>query len=194
MDDSFKFKSMLTNLRRWQNGQNRTEDEDETVDVESYGDEAFNCAVNLASQQNNNNNNSITKLDPVILQSSPRSLPSNDDHIIKSGSNLWQHNKHRLGASPGSINAMLAPMNCTTNHLGTTNVSRATPTSSDQISEYEHPDKDGATIRGSTQMARNNCETAHGHDEDVIVDNADDDDCGKKVAPRLELKREDKNR
>lgn len=168
----------------------------------------------MASQQNNNNNNNnnITKLDAAnaaaaaasaIRQSSPRSLASTEEQIITSGSSLWQHPKHRhqLGNSPGSISAMLAPtpINCTASHLGSggvTNVSRATPTSSDQINDYDHHsrDKDVCVLRGGTQLPRSSaiCETEH--DEEVIVDNADNDDCGKKNPQRIDLKRDDKNR
>lgn len=67
-------------------------------------------------------------------------------------------------------------------------MARATPTSSDQINDYEHPNV--AKDRSVTQLPRT-VDT----DEDVIVDHNDADDCGaKKMPPRNDLKRDDKNR
>lgn len=140
----------------------------------------------------------------AIRQSSPRSLASTEEQTITSGSSLWQHAKHRqqLGNSTGSISAMLAPtpINCTASHLSgggnLTNVSRATPTSSDQINDYDHHsrDKDVCIMRGANQMSRNSAICDPEHDEEVIVDHADNDDCGKKNSQRIDLKRDDKNR
>lgn len=137
--------------------------------MESYGDETSNTAVNLASQQNNNNNNNNTiKIDSA--HSSPHER--NEEHLITSVTNPWER-KHRLSI----------PMNCgpppqPPQLTSVTNVARATPTSSDQISNYDDHNKD----RGhSTDI-----------DEEVIVDNTDDEDCPKKS--RICDKQDDKNR
>ncbi len=50
--------------------------------------------------------------------------------------------------------------------MSMTNVSRATPTSSDQVSDYEEQNRD------KTQDLEN--------EEELIVDNMDDEDCVKK--------------
>lgn len=148
-----------------QHGQATTrEDEDETVDVESYGDETSNTAVDLVTQTNINNN--ITKIDSIP---SPRH-PS-DEHVIVSGSNMWER-KHRIG---------VMPMNCGPPPMSVTNVSRATPTSSDQITEYQEQNRDRAQ----------NC--VNDNDEEVIVDNTDEEDCPKKKSKNCD-KQNDKNR
>ncbi|KAG4068593.1 hypothetical protein HA402_004934 [Bradysia odoriphaga] len=132
------------------NGQRR-EEEDETVDVESYGDETSNTAVNLVSQNNNN-----SKIESA--QSSPTTHIRGEEQMITSVTNPWDR-KHRIPMiiSNNNNNCVGTPM---------TNVSRATPTSSDQISEYEEQNRD------KTQDLEN--------EEELIVDNTDDEDCVKK--------------
>lgn len=134
-----------------QNGQRR-EEEDETVDVESYGDETSNTAVNLVSQNNNN-----PKIESA--QSSPTTHIRGEEHLITSVTNPWDR-KHRIPMiiSNNNNNCVGTPM---------TNVSRATPTSSDQVSDYEEQNRD------KTQEHLEN-------EEELIVDNTDDEDCLKK--------------
>lgn len=195
--NAIKFNKNLLYAISMQTGQSRSEEEDETVDVESYGDETSNCAVNLASQNNNstsnsnnnnnntsNNNNNVSKMDSI--QSSPRShqYTTNEEHMITSRSNLWQtHTKHnhRIGTSP-SMHSL--PLNCVPTMFPVSNESGATPTSSDQITEYDHHSNDGSNAnRCSTQLSmnnnNNNCD--NDNDEEVIVDNANDDDINKKL-------------
>lgn len=182
-----------------QTSQSRSEEEDETVDVESYGDDTTNCVVNLASQNNNN----VSKMDSV--QSSPRSLSfSSEEHAITSRGNIWQHGKHsqhRIGSSPSSIGSNVnlvnsMPINCSTGGgiFAVSSESLATPTSSDQVTDYDHSNDDSSTIRCSTQssMSNNNCDDDN--DEEVIVDNTNDDDAPKKIMPLKDMKRSDKNR
>lgn len=113
---------LIASLFCFQSGQSRSEEEDETVDVESYGDETTvaSSAMNLAASQNNNN---ITKNDSIRPTMRPMPFPGNnvggggigiggvstnssmpnDDHMITSRNSIWQtHTKHghRLGTSP----------------------------------------------------------------------------------------------
>lgn len=136
-----------------QNGQRR-EEEDETVDVESYGDETSNTAVNLVSQNNNN-----SKIDSA--QSSPTAHIRGEEHLITSVTNPWDR-KHRIPMMINNNNNN----NCVGTPMSMTNVSRATPTSSDQVSDYEEQNRDKA------QDIEN--------EEELIVDNMDDEDCIKK--------------
>lgn len=156
-------------LKITQHGQSR-EEEDETVDVESYGDETSNTAVDLVTQTNINNN--ITKHDPI---QSPRH--PNEEHVIVSGSNLWER-KHRMGGMPMACGG--PPQMSVAN---VTNVSRATPTSSDQITDYQDQNRD---------RAQQSC-GGNDNDEEVIVDNTDDEDCPKKKSKNCD-KQNDKNR
>lgn len=135
-----------------QNGQRR-EEEDETVDVESYGDETSNTAVNLVSQNNNN-----PKIDSA--QSSPTTHIRGEEHLITSVTNPWDR-KHRIPMIISNNNN-----NCVGPPISMTNVSRATPTSSDQVSDYDEQNRD------KTQDLEN--------EEELIVDNTDDEDCVKK--------------
>lgn len=179
--------------------------------------------MNLAASQNNNN---ITKMDmirptmrPMPFTSNSSSMPT-EDHLITSRNSIWQqHTKHghRLGSSPPNMNApnlnlvnSMPPMGCGPPTMFS-NESGATPTSSDQINEYDR------TVESPNRMAqernrivdlqktnnrdlKNGAETTHNNncdndnDEEVIVTN-DDDECPKKIPPSTkDLKRNDKNR
>lgn len=64
-------------------------DEDETVDVESYGDETTPSAMNMSQQTNlniNNNNNTINKLD--MSQTVIQHPPQREENVISSLSSL----------------------------------------------------------------------------------------------------------
>lgn len=92
---------------------------------------------------------------------------NSEEHIITSVTNSWER-KSRLNIG----------INCAGSQLGCmTSVARATPTSSDQISEY-----------GENKDRNHNGD----NDEEVIVDNTDDEDCHKKS--RNCDKKEEKNR
>lgn len=180
--------------------------------------------MNLAASQNNNN---ITKMDLIRPTMRPMSFTNNntnnmqtEDHLITSRNSIWQqHTKHghRLGTSPPNmsapnlnlVNSMQQPMGCGPPPTMFSNESGATPTSSDQINEYDR------TVESPNRMAqernrivdlqkttnrdlKNGAETTHNNncdndnDEEVIVTN-DDDECPKKISTK-DLKRNDKNR
>lgn len=149
------------------------EEEDETVDVESYGDETSNTAVDLVTQTNINNN--ITKIDSIP---SPHHRHPSDEHVIVSGSNMWERKHHRIGVMPMNCGPPQPPPP----QMSVTNVSRATPTSSDQITEYQEQNRDNRA---------QNC--GNDNDEEVIVDNTDEEDCPKKKSKNCD-KQNDKNR
>lgn len=250
-------KFLVASLFCFQNGQSRSEEEDETVDVESYGDEttAASSAMNLASQNNNNN---ITKIDSIRPTMRPMPFPGtnigggigiggtigsggssntnssmpNDDHLITSRNSIWQtHTKHghRLGTSPpGAMGATNLSLANSIPSIGCgpppppsilfSSESGATPTSSDQINDYDRavdsPNRTMSTpadrlnaVRTINEMQKNcsgarelknSAETTHNscdndNDEEVIVTN-DDDECHKKMPSTKDLKRSDKNR
>lgn len=177
--------------------------------------------MNLAASQNNNN---ITKVDtirssmrPLPFTSSSTSLP-NEDHLITSRNSIWQQHakhSHRHGTSPPAnipsnislVNSM-QPLGCGPPSMFS-NESGATPTSSDQINEYdrtaESPNRiqqdrlnaritemqkqSGRDLKNGAETTHNNCD--NDNDEEVIVTN-DDDECPKKLSK--DLKRNDKNR
>lgn len=194
------------------------------MDVESYGDEPASSAMNLAASQNNNN---ITKMD--VMRPAMRPMPfstgvsmPNEDHMITSRNSIWQqHTKthgHRIStSSPGmgapSINLVnsLPQIGCGPLTMFSSE-SGATPTSSDQLNEYdrsaESPNRiaqDRMNIRigemsknscnrelkNSAETTRNSCD--NDNDEEVIVTN-DDDECSKKIPSTKDHKRNDKNR
>lgn len=133
-----------------QNGQPRSEEEDETVDVESYGDETASSAMNLAASQNNNNITKIDSIRPTMRLgpfTSSSSMPI-EDHMITSRNSIWQqhtkHGQHRIGASPpvmGTTNinipTSIASMNCGPPAMFSSETSGATSTSNDQVNEYD---------------------------------------------------------
>lgn len=67
------------------------------------------------------------------------------------------------------------------------NVSRATPTSSDQITDYQDQNRDRAHRESGGGVGGND------NDEEVIVDNTDDEDCPRKKSKNCD-KQNDKNR
>lgn len=165
-----------------QNGAATREEEDETVDVESYGDEMSNTAVNLAANAPITSN---IKIDSA--QSSPHDRggggTGNEEHLITSVSNPWDR-KHRLGIG---MHGNAAPI--------MSNVARATPTSSDQISDYEEYSKERIGHHGPNGLGGGNVGASANsgdNDEEVVVDNTDDEICSKKS--RQCDKKDDKNR
>lgn len=206
-----------------QSGQSRSEEEDETVDVESYGDETSSSAMNLAASQNNNNISKMDSIRPQMRQmpftSSSSSMP-NEEHMITSRNSIWQqHTKHghRLGTSPPSLGATNISLVNSIPSIGCgpptmfQSESGATPTSSDQINEYDRSvespnriaqDRINSRIgdmakncsrdlnKNGAEATHNNCD--NDNDEDVIVTN--DDECPKKMPSTKDLKRNDKNR
>lgn len=153
-------------------------EEDETVDVESYGEETSNGAINMMTSQvynnnNNNNNNSnqvINNNNNTIMHSKiDKTTP--EDHTIASLNRApanWDH-KSRLTS-----------LNCTQQQLNNNNnnniennaITRVTPTSSDQRIDVEY-ELDNERDQSQERMSDN--------EEEVIVDNTDDEnDCGIK--------------
>lgn len=169
---------------------------------------------------------------PMPFTSSGSSMPT-EDHLITSRNSIWQqhtkHGQHRLGTSPPSMSApSLGLVNSMTTMSGCgpptmfppppppqSNESGATPTSSDQINEYDRSVESPNRMMGqdrnriidlqktnsrdlkngaeTTQHNNNNCD--NDNDEEVIVTN-DDDECpsAKKMPSTKDLKRNDKNR
>lgn len=153
---------------------------------------------------------------PFTASTSSNSISTNsEDHMITSRSNIWQHhtkhNHHRLATSPPNLSVSNASLvNSMSMNPGPPiftmphESSGATPTSSDQTSEYERNNSNSpSTLRsGTTQLTahnnnnnntnsnNNNCD--NDNDEEVIVTN-DEDDCPKKVGAK-DTKRSDKIR
>lgn len=166
-----------------QNGQSRCEEEDETVDVESYGDETATSAMNLAAAQNNNNNNNVTKMDsvrptlrPMPFSSNPPNHP-NEEHFITSRSSIWQQQPppqqqplkhHRIPGMPspptmtvpnsmGHVNpmTMTCPPPPPPSTMFANESAGITPTSSDQVNDYDRP----STGSPSTRLAQDSRHT-----------------------------------
>lgn len=160
-------------------------EEDETVDVESYGEESSNGPINMTSQLynnnnnsnqviNNNNNNNNTIMHSKIDKTTP------EDHTITSLNRMatnWDH-KSRLMTS--SLNCTQLNNNNTTNTITNSSnnnnnavennaITRVTPTSSDQRIDVEY----------ELDNERESQERMSDNEEEVIVDNTDDEsDCG----------------
>lgn len=164
---------------------NQSQDEDETVDVESIGDETSNNAINMTqtvnhhhhnnnnvNNNNNNNNNTLPK---------PEHCPPPYTHKAEEITSLtpllpahWDRLKHRLPI----------PLNCKTDNIAVledfykrtcftgnmnsaeTAITRVTPTSTDQRAENEYRDSRPREPAAETRM-----ET----EEEVVVDTEDDD-------------------
>lgn len=75
-----------------------------------------------------------------------------------------------------------------------TNIARATPTSSDQVNEYNHENDDSSAVQRSQHQNSNNiCDLDN--NEEVIVDNTDDEECVKEMPSLMERTRSvDRNR
>lgn len=96
--------------------------------------------------------------------------------------NPWDR-KHRFSIASMQTSAV-APPTAPQQTSPMTNVARATPTSSDQVSDYDEHRlaKERVPSNGSSTQQiishyhnNNNNSTAVDHDEEVIVDNTDDD-------------------
>ncbi|CRL05102.1 CLUMA_CG017988, isoform A [Clunio marinus] len=158
---------------RKQNSQTQIQDEDETVDVESYGEETSNGAINMTSQLYNNNNNSVNNNN------------NNSNQVINNNNNIIMHNKidkttpedhtitslNRTTANWDHKSRMSLNLSCT--QINENGITRVTPTSSDQrITDVEY-ELDNDRDRSQERMSDN--------EEEVIVDNTDDEnDCGMK--------------
>ncbi|CAG9806725.1 unnamed protein product [Chironomus riparius] len=170
-------------VRKQNSHSSQMQDEDETVDVESYGEETSNGAINMTSQNhhfnnsnnnNNNNNNSINNNNisnqvinnnnnnnnNTIMHSKIDKTTPEDHHTITSlnrAATNWDH-KSRM-----SLN-----MNCTT-QINENAITRVTPTSSDQRIDVEY-ELDNERDQSQERMSDN--------EEELIVDNTDDEnDC-----------------
>lgn len=150
------------------------QEEDETVDVESYGEETSNGAINMTSQNYNNNNCSVNNnnnnnnnCNQVINNNNNNTIMHNkidkttpEDHTITSLNRTtanWDH-KSRM-----SLN-----LNCT--QINENAITRVTPTSSDQRIDVEYELDSERNEQSQERMSDN--------EEEVVVDNTDDEDCG----------------
>lgn len=159
------------------------QDEDETVDVESYGEETSNGAINMTSQMysnnNNNNNNSINN-------NNNSNQVINNNHSNNNNNNTIMHSKidkttpedhHTItslnrtaAANWDHKSRMSLGMNCTTQIPNENAITRVTPTSSDQRIDVEY-ELDNENQSQDQRMSDN--------EEELIVDNTDDEsDCG----------------
>lgn len=138
------------------------QEEDETVDVESYGEETSNGAINMTSQLINNNNNNVINNNNNTIMHNKIDKTTPEDHTITSLNRTtanWDH-KSRM-----SLN-----LNCT--QINENAITRVTPTSSDQRIDVEY-ELDNERDQSQERMSDN--------EEEVIVDNTDDEnDCGMK--------------
>lgn len=148
------------------------QEEDETVDVESYGEETSNGAINMTSQlynnnnshnvNNNNNSNQVMNNNNNTIMHNKIDKTTPEDHTITSLSRTtnWDH-KSRMALN----------LNCT--QINENAITRVTPTSSDQrITDVEY-ELDNERAQSQERMSDN--------EEEVIVDNTDDEnDCGMK--------------
>lgn len=153
------------------------QEEDETVDVESYGEETSNGAINMTSQLFNNNNNTVNnnnnnhnKTCNQVINNNNNTILHNkidkttpEDHTITSLSRTtanWDHKSHM------SLNS-----NCV--QINENAITRVTPTSSDQRIDVEYELDHERTDQSQERMSDN--------EEEVVVDNTDDEnDCGMK--------------
>jgi hypothetical protein len=157
-------------------------EEDETVDVESYGEESSNGPINMTSQMynnnnnsnqviNNNNNNNNTIMHSKIDKTTP------EDHTITSLNRMatsWDHKSRLMTSSLNCSNTTTTLTNTINNNAVVENnaITRVTPTSSDQRIDVEY-ELDNERDHSQERMSDN--------EEEVIVDNTDDEnDCGMK--------------
>lgn len=138
----------------------------------------------MTPPSNNNNHDSNENNNSNTTNNNNINNNNNSEDMISSGS--WSHPKHRLGGNVSSMSSLTAQINCANNYATvSSNVARATPTSSDQITGYEHA-KDDCTIREVTPLILD-------QDKEVIVDN-EVDECSRKFAQRNRTKLDEKNR
>ncbi|CAO1436622.1 unnamed protein product [Diamesa hyperborea] len=167
-----------------QNNQTQLQEEEETVDVESYGEETSNGAINMTSQLYNNNNNNVNNNININNLNNNNNNSSNnnnnntimhnkidkttpEDHTITSLNRTtnWDHQKSRMALN----------LNCT--QINENAITRVTPTSSDQRIDVEYELDNDRESQG--RMTDN--------EEEVIVDNTDDEsDCVMKRKQQLQ--------
>lgn len=152
------------------------QEEDETVDVESYGEETSNGAINMTSHLYNNNNNSVNNNNNI----------NNNSSQVMNNNNTILHNKidkttpedhtitslNRTTANWDHKSRMSLNLNCT--QINENAITRVTPTSSDQRIDVEYElDSERNDPSRDERMSDN--------EEEVVVDNTDDEnDCGMK--------------
>lgn len=149
------------------------QEEEETVDVESYGEETSNGAINMTSHLYNNNNISVNNNN------------NNSNQVINNNNNTILHNKidkttpedhtiaslNRTAANWDHKNRMSLNLNCT--QINENAITRVTPTSSDQRIDVEYELDHERSDPSQERMSDN--------EEEVVVDNTDDEnDCGMK--------------
>jgi hypothetical protein len=141
------------------------QDEDETVDVESYGDgdETSNSSLQTTQMTNlspklETNINCLKRMseEPMVT-----SLNSSSHH-------LHHHQQHHQWDRKSRLMLPLST-SITTNN----SITRVTPTSSDQKIDMECDTEKMIRDKSSNTIGINN-------DEEVIVDNIDDEDCIKR--------------
>lgn len=171
-------------------------EEDETVDVESYGEETSNGAINMTSQMYNNNNNTVNNNNNsnqvinnnnnnnnIIHHSKIDKPPPPEDHTITSLNRMtanWDHKSRMTSSIALNCTTQLSNNNNNNNNTNSNNsnnnstennaITRVTPTSSDQRIDVEY-ELDHERDQSQERMSDN--------EEEVIVDNTDDEsDCG----------------
>jgi hypothetical protein len=153
-------------------------EEDETVDVESYGEESSNGPINMTSQMYNNNNNSnqvINNNNTIMHSKIDKTTP--EDHTITSLNRMatsWDHKSRlsSLNCNNNTTTTLTNSSNNNNNNVENNAITRVTPTSSDQRIDVEY-ELDNERDQSQERMSDN--------EEEVIVDNTDDEnDCGMK--------------
>lgn len=128
------------------------QDEDETVDVESYGEETSNGAINMTSQLynnshpnphinsnnsslNNNNSNQLNNNNIGIMkvEKNEKMADKMEEHAISSLTSL-----SAMGRSNGSWDKNRLSLNLNCVPLSDSSITRVTPTSSDQRIDVEY--------------------------------------------------------
>lgn len=151
------------------------QEEDETVDVESYGEETSNGAINMTSQLYNNNNNTVNNNNNQVINNNNNNTimhskidkTTPEDHTITSLNRTAANWDHKNRMSLNNNNNSNNNMNCT--QMNDNAITRVTPTSSDQRIDVEY-ELDNERDQSQERMSDN--------EEEVIVDNTDDEsDC-----------------
>lgn len=157
-------------------------EEDETVDVESYGEETSNGAINMTSQMYNNNNNTVNNnnnnnSNQVInnnntIMHSKIDKTTPEDHTITSLNRMTTNWDHKSRMTSTALNCTQLNHNNAANNVESNAITRVTPTSSDQRIDVEY-ELDNERDQSQERLSDN--------EEEVVVDNTDDEsDCGMK--------------
>jgi hypothetical protein len=167
--------------------QTQMQEEDETVDVESYGEETSNGAINMTSQMYHNNNNSSNVVNNNTNSNQVINNNNNNNTIMHSKIDKTTPEDHHTIATLNRTAAttnwdhksrMSLNLNCA--QMSDNAITRVTPTSSDQRIDVEY-ELDNERDQSQERMSDN--------EEELIVDNTDDEgDCNsiKRKAAQLQ--------